>query len=178
MSVVFPPQPDPQARSQPSLLDRKNPRAVAMMEVVRPLAHHLIDPPDRGDRALMRGRSVELEEELGVMLITRGRNFATLTDAGEVFYEEALEVLARANLAIERVRGEKQKEVLRVGHGPTLTAGIMPGALEHFQATPPRADRAMRFFAERDGRIGERGKTRSVDCTGQGRRRRAGLFVD
>lgn len=80
----------------------------------------------------------DLEEELGVMLITRGRNFATLTDAGEVFYEEALEVLARADLAIERVRGEKQKEVLRVGYGPTLTAGIMPGALERFQATTPR----------------------------------------
>ena len=32
----------------------------------------------------------DLEDELGVTLIKRGRNFATLTDAGELFYEEAL----------------------------------------------------------------------------------------
>jgi len=80
----------------------------------------------------------DLEEELGVILLTRGRNFTTLTDAGELFYEEAREVLARADLAVERVRGEKQKEVLRVGYGPTLTAGIMPAALERFQAATPR----------------------------------------
>ncbi|HRE79426.1 MAG TPA: LysR substrate-binding domain-containing protein [Opitutaceae bacterium] len=80
----------------------------------------------------------DLEEELGVTLIKRGKNFATLTDAGELFYEEAQEVLARAALAVERVRGVKQVEVLRVGYGPTLTAGIMPGALERFQAGEPR----------------------------------------
>lgn len=80
----------------------------------------------------------DLEDELGVILLTRGRNFATLTDAGELFYEEAREVLSRADLAVERVRGEKQKEVLRVGYGPTLTAGIMSAALERFQAATPR----------------------------------------
>ncbi len=80
----------------------------------------------------------DLEDELGVMLIKRGRNFATLTDAGELFYEEAREVLARAALAVERVRGGKQTEALRVGYGPTLTAGIMPSALERFQAAAPR----------------------------------------
>src|SRR5688572_4540757 len=80
----------------------------------------------------------DLEDELGVMLIKRGNNFATLTDAGELFYEEAREVLARAALAVERVRGGKQTEVLRVGYGPTLTAGIMPAALERFQAATPR----------------------------------------
>lgn len=80
----------------------------------------------------------DLEDELGVTLIKRGKNFATLTDAGELFYEEAREVLARAALAVERVRGGKQTEVLRVGYGPTLTAGIMPAALERFQAATPR----------------------------------------
>lgn len=80
----------------------------------------------------------DLEDELGVMLIKRGKNFATLTDAGELLYEEAREVLARAALAVERVRGAKQTEVLRVGYGPTLTAGIMPAALERFQSAAPR----------------------------------------
>lgn len=80
----------------------------------------------------------DLEDELGVKLLKRGENFATLTDAGELFYEEAREVLARAALAIERVRGGRQTEVLRVGYGPTLTAGIMPAAMERFQAAAPR----------------------------------------
>ncbi|MDB6170635.1 MAG: hypothetical protein JWM88_3499 [Verrucomicrobia bacterium] len=80
----------------------------------------------------------DLEDELGVILFARGRNAATLTDAGELFCEEARDVLARADLAIQRVRGEKEREVLRVGYGPTLTAGIMPGALERFQSATPR----------------------------------------
>lgn len=80
----------------------------------------------------------DLEEELGVKLLQRGENSTTLTDAGELFYEEAREVLARAALAVERVRGGKHTDVLRVGYGPTLTAGIMPAALERFQAAAPR----------------------------------------
>ncbi len=80
----------------------------------------------------------DLEEELGVQLIKRGKNFATLTDAGELFYEEARDVLARAALAVDRVRGGEQTAVLRVGYGPTLTAGVLPSVLERFQAAAPR----------------------------------------
>lgn len=80
----------------------------------------------------------DLEEELGVPLLVRGTNAVTLTEAGEVFYEEARDLLARADQAVQRVRGEARHEILRVGYGPSLTAGIMPRALERFQAAVPR----------------------------------------
>src|SRR5258708_21905711 len=79
----------------------------------------------------------DLEDELGVPLLVRGTNLVTLTDAGELFYEEAREVLARADQAVQRVRGEARNEVLRVGYAPSVTAGIMPRALEKIQAAAP-----------------------------------------
>jgi len=79
----------------------------------------------------------DLEDELGVLLFVRGKNAVTLTDAGELFYEEARDLLARADKAVQRVRGEGRNEVLRVGYAPSVTAGIMPGALEKFQAATP-----------------------------------------
>jgi DNA-binding transcriptional LysR family regulator len=54
-----------------------------------------------------------------------------------LFYEEARDLLARADQAIQRVRGEARNEILRVGYAPSVTAGIMPGALEKFQAATP-----------------------------------------
>ena len=80
----------------------------------------------------------DLEDELGVPLLVRGTNAITLTEAGELFYEEARDLLARADQAVQRVRGEARHEVLRVGYGPSLTSGIMPRALERFQAAVPR----------------------------------------
>lgn len=80
----------------------------------------------------------DLEEELGVPLFRRGTNAVTLTAAGEVFYEEARDLLSRADQAIQRVRGEARTGTLRVGYGPSLTTGIMPKAIERFQAEAPR----------------------------------------
>lgn len=80
----------------------------------------------------------DLEDELGVPLFVRGTNAVTLTEAGEIFYEEARDLLARADQAIQRVRGEAKSETLRVGYGPSLTSGIMPKAIERFQAAVPR----------------------------------------
>src|SRR6266542_5416365 len=80
----------------------------------------------------------DLEEELGVPLLVRGQNTVKLTEAGELFYEEAREVLARADEAVQRVRGEARSETLRVGYAPSMTAGVMPAALEKFQSTTPR----------------------------------------
>lgn len=77
----------------------------------------------------------DLEDELGVPLFDRGTNSVTLTEAGEMFYEEARDLLARADQAIQRMRGKARSEVLRVGYSPSLTAGIMPRALERFQNT-------------------------------------------
>src|SRR5882757_5868870 len=102
----------------------------------------------------------DLEEELGVPLLVRGKNAVTLTAAGELFYEEARDLLSRADQAIQRVRGEARSEILRVGYAPSLTTGILPGALEKFQTATPRvrielADLAPREMVElaKEGRL-------------------------
>ena len=80
----------------------------------------------------------DLEEELATPLLVRGTNAVTLTQAGKVFYEEALEVIERAELAVHRVRDERRTEVLRIGYAPSVTSGILPRALERFRAEQPR----------------------------------------
>ncbi|MCD6050985.1 MAG: hypothetical protein K0Q55_2388 [Verrucomicrobia bacterium] len=80
----------------------------------------------------------DLEEELATPLLVRGKNAVTLTDAGRLFYEEAREVIARADLAVQRVRDEARTEVLRIGYAPSVTAGILPRALQKFHAEQPR----------------------------------------
>ncbi|MCF3649275.1 LysR family transcriptional regulator [Synoicihabitans lomoniglobus] len=80
----------------------------------------------------------DLEEELGVTLFVRGKNLITLTDAGDTFYEEACDVLARAAQAIQRVRGAVKAETLRVGFVSSLTAGLLPAAIGKFQLSAPK----------------------------------------
>jgi LysR family transcriptional regulator, benzoate and cis,cis-muconate-responsive activator of ben and cat genes len=91
---------------------------------------HLTQPP-------LSRQVKDLEEELGVPLFARCTNAVTLTEAGELFYEEAREVLARADDAVRRVRGETGKEILRVGYTPSMTTGIVSTALGKFQAASP-----------------------------------------
>lgn len=80
----------------------------------------------------------DLEDELGVGLFVRGKNTLQLTPAGELFYDEARELLGRVDEAVQRVRGEVRREVLRVGYVPSLVAGSMPRVIERFQAATPR----------------------------------------
>jgi len=102
----------------------------------------------------------DLEEELDVPLLVRGQNTVKLTEAGELFYEEAREVLVRADEAVKRVRGETRSETLSVGYAPSVVTGIMPAALEKFQSATPRvrielADLSSREINElaHDGRL-------------------------
>ena len=103
----------------------------------------------------------DLEDELGVPLLERGTNAVKLTDAGELFYEDARDLLARADQAIQRVRGQCRTEVLRVGYAPSVTAGIMPAALEKFQATTPRVRIELADLSSRE--MIEQAKTGRLD---------------
>jgi LysR family transcriptional regulator, benzoate and cis,cis-muconate-responsive activator of ben and cat genes len=80
----------------------------------------------------------DLESEIGVALFERTPNSIKLTPAGEIFYEEARDTLARIERGVRRVRGEITGEVLRIGYAPSLTAGIMPAAIEGFRSERPR----------------------------------------
>ena len=92
---------------------------------------HITQPP-------LSRQVKDLEEELGVPLLVRGSNTVKLTEAGELFYEEAREVLARADQAVRRVRGEVRDEILRVGYAPSMIADIMSAVLARFKSAAPR----------------------------------------
>ncbi|MDX2079984.1 MAG: LysR family transcriptional regulator [Terrimicrobiaceae bacterium] len=111
---------------------------------------HLTQPP-------LSRQVKDLEEELGVTLLVRGSNSVRLTEAGDLFYEEAREVLARADDAMARMRGGTGKEFLRVGYTPSMTAGIIASVLGKFQTVAPRvrielADPSSREINERAGK--------------------------
>jgi DNA-binding transcriptional LysR family regulator len=76
-----------------------------------------------------------LEDEIGLSLFVRKPNALSLTEEGEVFYEEAQEVLLRVNEAVRRVRKRPRTEGLRVGYVHSLTASIMPRVVEKFQSS-------------------------------------------
>jgi DNA-binding transcriptional LysR family regulator len=103
----------------------------------------------------------DLEDELGVALLDRGKNLVTLTAAGELFYEEARDLLARADQAVRRVRGDARGEVLRVGYVPSLTAGIIPRAIAKFQTATPRVRLELSDLAPRE--MSERASAGSLD---------------
>ena len=92
---------------------------------------HLTQPP-------LSRQVKDLEEELGAALLVRGANSVKLTAAGELFYEEAREVLARADDAVRRVHGETGKETLRVGYSSSMATRITAAVLPRFQAVAPR----------------------------------------
>ena len=75
-----------------------------------------------------------LEDEIGVALIVRGQNNIALTSAGEAFYEEAKDILARVDVAVRRIKTRPPGEKLRIGYVHSLTAGIMPRVVERFQS--------------------------------------------
>lgn len=80
----------------------------------------------------------DLEEEIGVPLLVRSTNSVSLTPVGESFYEEAKDLLQRAERAIQRARGDGRAEILRVGYLPAMVHGILVPAMEKFQAARPR----------------------------------------
>src|SRR5258706_14695496 len=74
-----------------------------------------------------------LEDEIGVVLFVRGQNTISLTSAGEAFYEESKDILARVDVAVRRIKTRPPGEKLRIGYVHSLTAGIMPRVVERFQ---------------------------------------------
>jgi DNA-binding transcriptional LysR family regulator len=106
------------------------PNAVFLASLAKQL--HLTQP------ALSR-QVEDLEEELGVALFERGSNKVRLTEAGEQFYDDSRDVLTRVEEAVERLRNDTKRDVLRVGYVPSLVAGSMPRVIERFQLATPKA---------------------------------------
>jgi len=80
-----------------------------------------------------------LEEEIGQCVLERQAHSIRLSSAGEILLREAGELLAHADLLLERVRAAGHGLRLRVGYAPSFAAGILSVAINNFTQTHPNA---------------------------------------
>jgi DNA-binding transcriptional LysR family regulator len=81
----------------------------------------------------------DLEREVGVKLLTRGRQTVRLTRHGEIFLEEARKVLAAADQAVEMARRSERGEIgtLSLGFFTGGTGTLVPRIVRHFRRRYP-----------------------------------------
>ena len=79
-----------------------------------------------------------LEDDVGVSLLDRGAHSFKLTSEGQLLLREAKAVIARADQALAKVRAAGGAITLTVGYAPSLTAGMLPLAIECFTQKHPR----------------------------------------
>jgi DNA-binding transcriptional LysR family regulator len=81
----------------------------------------------------------DLEDELGVALFHHGAKAVRLTEAGQVFLNEARAVLQRADEAVQTAKAvaSGQRGEIRVGYAPSLTVELLPRALRIFHEANP-----------------------------------------
>lgn len=81
----------------------------------------------------------DLEDELGTQLLIRNRRGVALTDAGKVFYEDAVAVLARTEIAISRATatGKGLSGQFSIGFIQPAVGGLLQGTLREFRNLYP-----------------------------------------
>lgn len=91
---------------------------------------HIAQPP-------LSAQIRQLEEEVGVQLLTRFARGVRLTSAGTSFLEDARAILARAEQATLRAREFQsgKRSTLRVGLMPSATQSLLPGLIRRFEAS-------------------------------------------
>ncbi|MFG1667705.1 LysR substrate-binding domain-containing protein [Streptomyces sp. Y7] len=105
-----------------------------------------------------------LEDELGTQLLNRNRRTVTLTEAGSAFYEEAIAVLKRVDVAKERARatGNGLTGQFSIGFIPQALFGLLQHTLRRFREHYPQVRiRVVEGFTH-DGI--ERAARGEVDC--------------
>lgn len=82
---------------------------------------------------------IRLEQELDIKLFDRSRRSAVLTDAGKVFYGDAVKLLAQYKDALARLKafGSARQEKLVVGTLPILTQYRLTSRLNAFSQEHP-----------------------------------------
>jgi DNA-binding transcriptional LysR family regulator len=91
-------------------------------------------------------RIQQLEEQLGVQLLVRGRKGALLTEIGRLVQGEAQGIVARYEQMRETVSSHRRLEggTVRIGGGATAVSFILPEAIAAFQAAHPQVRFQMR----------------------------------
>jgi len=119
----------------------------------------------------------DLEDELGVDLLTRSPRGVALTAEGKLFLEEARALLKRADEAVEKTRALARGEFgeLPVGYSPSPTVELLPPALGAFQKAVPRVTVRLHDLAGNELADGVRNGTlelavmqRPIDANGVG----------
>ncbi|WP_435170932.1 LysR family transcriptional regulator [Falsirhodobacter sp. 1013] len=98
-------------------------------------ALHMAQPP--------LSRQIQLlEEELGVPLLHRKSRPVRLTDAGRLFYEQALQILSRVEQmqAATRRIGMNRSSVLSIGFVPSTLYGGLPPLVRNLRELAPHLD--------------------------------------
>ncbi len=96
---------------------------------------HIAQPP--------LSRQIQLlEEELGVQLLIRNSRPVQLTDAGRLFFEQAVQILGRVDQmqAATRRVGLHQRSVLSIGFVASTLYGGLPAVLRRLREDAPELD--------------------------------------
>lgn len=82
----------------------------------------------------------DLESDLGFALLRRSARSIQLTEAGQVFLDEARATLQRLDdaVAFARAFAHQERNHLSVGHTSTLAIELLPRALRTFQRSHPQ----------------------------------------
>lgn len=82
----------------------------------------------------------ELEQELQVALVVRGRKGVQLTQAGETFHKHATQTLASFNQAMDQAHSTPEAPgLLRIGALPTAAGYMLPPAIAQLRERYPQA---------------------------------------
>ena len=98
-------------------------------------AMHIAQPP-------LSRQIQQLEDELGHTLIERGSRPVRLTDAGRLFFDQALQVLDKleeTRTMMRRLR-ETEQTRYRVGFVASTLYGYLPEVIRRFRAARPNVE--------------------------------------
>lgn len=80
----------------------------------------------------------ELEEIMGVQLFDRSRRSLVLSPAGETFQRHTTAALSALKQGVEAVLDNREPDIVRVGALPTVSARVLPQAVQRFTSEQTR----------------------------------------
>ncbi|MEM6711391.1 MAG: LysR substrate-binding domain-containing protein [Pseudomonadota bacterium] len=117
-------------------------RMRSFTDVVRAGGYSAASRTTGRSKAILSKDVRELEDMLGVRLLTRTTRSVALTEAGQVYFDEALALLNGVSDLQERIRehGDLPRGPLRVSAPRTYSEGILSNTILQFAQTYPQVE--------------------------------------